>query len=259
MFTFSRKFLFSALIFTLLVAIALGGGWYWLHRGPQLDGLIREAFSNANKTSAYAQVVETEIVIEERHIRVVGEYFLDDVNKRFSSRATTTLTLPDGTSHTFSLNTITINEDMYTQVESQSPSLNLSVRSSQEWKHFTITSIPPEYREIATPRPPIDNLTLFRDDGAFLTLREGRKNETSDNGQLAHYVFGLSPVAFTEKSGPVSMIAERVGVHGTVEVWVRESDAHILSMRLSNEPYVSNTTFKYSGNLPLITPPDGSR
>jgi hypothetical protein len=238
----------------VVLASAFGGWWYWTHRGPQLDDLIREAIANAELTTAYSQEVVTETQIEDRHIRVAGTYVLDDTNNRYSSLATTELALPDGTVHSFDLHTIIIGEDMYTRVLSRSPALNLTVPSGGEWKRFKTTAIPPEYREIATPRPPIDNLTLLRKGGDYLTIKEGRRDEEREGEQLARYTFDLSSLAFTEKLGPVSMIAERVGVHGTVDVWVRKSDKQIRFIRLANHPYSSETKVTTSP-LPAIVEP----
>ncbi len=249
------KNIWAILTITILVlASGFAAWWYWTHRGPQLDDLIKEAFSSAELTTAYAQDVVTETNIEDRHIRVAGTYVLDDTNKRYSSNASTELTLPDGTVYSFSLQTITIGEDIYTRVESKSPALNLTVPASREWKQFKTNAIPTEYREIATPRPPIDNLTLFRKSGDYLTIKESRRDEERDREKLARYTFGLSSLAFTETTGPVSMIAERVGVHGTIDVWVSESDKHIRYIRLSNHPYSSETKVTTSP-LPVITAP----
>lgn len=241
-------------ILILVLAGGFGAWWYWNNRGPQLDDLIREAFANAELTTAYSQEVVTETDIEDRHIRVAGTYVLDEANKRYSSNASTELTLPDGIVYSFSLQTITIGDDMYTRVESQSTGLNLTVPASHEWKSFKTNAIPAEYREISTPRPPIDNLTLFRKSGDYLTIKEGRRHEERDGENLARYTFGLSSLAFTETTGPVSMIAERVGVHGTVDVWVRESDKQIRVIRLSNHPYSSETKVTTSP-LPAIVEP----
>jgi hypothetical protein len=242
-----------ALVF-IVVAIALGAWWYWIHRGPLLDELIRGAFANAELTNAYAQEVVTETDIEDRHISVSGEYVLDDANKSFSSRATTELTLPDGTVHSFNLSTVTLGEDMYTRVQSQSPTLNLTVPVSDEWKHFKTNAIPIEYRDVATPRPPIENLALFKKGSEYLSIKEGRRDEERDGEKLARYTFTLSSRAFIETMGPVSMIAERVGVHGTIDVWVRESDKQIRYIRLANPPYSSNTKISTSP-LPTIVAP----
>lgn len=250
-----RKHIWVALISTVLfLSLAFGGWWYWTHRGPQLDDLIREAFANAELTNAYAQEVVTETDIEDRHIRVAGTYVLDDTNKRYSSIATTELALPDGTVHSFDLHTVTIGDNMYTRVLSKSPALNLTVPASGEWKQFKTTAIPTEYREISTPRPPIDNLTLFRKNGEYLTIKEGRRDEEREGERLARYTFGLSSHAFTETTGPVSMITERVGVHGTIDVWVRESDKQIRHIRFVNNPYSSETKISTSP-LPAIVEP----
>lgn len=239
----------------LLLFLSAGGAWWYLNRAPQLDQLIRTAFDNAELVVSYAQEVETETIIDNRRIRVVGEYRLDDENKRYSSLATTTITLPEGASHSFTLHTITIGDQMYTQVVSHSTALNLSVPSSPEWKQFKINAIPTEYREIATPRPPLDNITLFKNGGAYFTIKDGRRDETVNGETIARYTFNLSSKAFTETTGPVSMIAERVGVHGTVDVWVHESTAQIRQVRFTNEPYVSTTVFSHVNALPEITSP----
>ncbi len=244
-------------VLAVLVLSILGGWWYWNNRGPQLDELVLTAFMNAELTSAYAQEVVTETDIEDRHIRVAGTYVLDDTNKHYSSLATTELALPDGTVHSFDLHTITIGDTMYTRVLSKSPALNLTVPASGEWKQFTTTAIPAEYREISTPRPPIDNLTLFKKNGEYLIIKDGRRDEERNGERLARYTFNLSSLAFTETTGPVSMIAERVGVHGTVDVWVRESDKHIRYIRLANHPYTSETKITTSP-LPPITAPSGA-
>lgn len=238
----------------VFLASALGGWWYWMHRGPQLDDLIRAAFANAELTTAYSQEVVTETSIEDRHIRIAGTYVLDDANKRYSSFANTELALPDGTVHSFDLHTITIGDTMYTRVLSKSPALNLTVPASGEWRQFKTNAIPTEYREISTPRPPIDNLTLFRKDGEYLVIKESRRDEEREGERLARYTFVLSSRAFTETMGPVSMIAERVGVHGDVDVWVRESDQHIRYIRLRSDPYSSETKITTSP-LPAITVP----
>lgn len=254
MFRFFKNIWLILIVAVIVLVSAFGAWWYWTHRSPQLDELILEAFANAELTTAYSQEVETETNIEDRHIRVIGAYVLDDANKRYSSQATTELTLPDGTVHTFNLHTVTIGDDMYTRVESQSAALNLTVPASREWKNFKTNAIPAEYRDIATPRPPIDNLTLFRKNGEYLTIKEGRRGEDHDGEHLARYSFGLSSLAFTETTGPVSMIAERVGVHGDIDVWVRESDKQIRYIRLSNHPYSSETKITTSP-LPVITVP----
>lgn len=240
---------------TLLAVLLGGASWWYFSRGPQLDQLAREAFRHAEETTSYGQKVTTETVVEDRKIRVEGTYLLDNVNKKFSSSAATSLTLPDGSTHSFDLQTITVGEDMYVNVESHSTALNLTVPAVGEWKQFKVSAIPPEYREIATPRPPIDNLTLFQNGGQFLDIREARNDNEKNGETLAHYTFGLSSRAFTEKTGPISMIAERVGVHGIVEIWVRESDAQIRYIRFSNDPYRSETAITHIGTLPKIEPP----
>jgi hypothetical protein len=125
---------------------------------------------------------------------------------------------------------------------------------SDEWKHFKTNAIPIEYRDVATPRPPIENLALFKKGSEYLSIKEGRRDEERDGEKLARYTFTLSSRAFIETMGPVSMIAERVGVHGTIDVWVRESDKQIRYIRLANPPYSSNTKISTSP-LPTIVAP----
>lgn len=243
------------LVGLVVLVVALGGWWYWTHRGPQLDSLAKKALENIETVTSYRQHVETETYIEDRHIKVVGDYTINETDKQFSSEAVTTLTLPDKTSHSFSLQTITLGDTLFAKVQSQSPALNLTVPSSPEWKSFNIQAIPDTYREIATPRPPMDNLALFKNAGTYLIIKESRVDEEKNGERLARYVFNLSSKAFTETTGPVSMIAERVGVHGTVEVWIRESDAQIRHLRYSNAPYISTTEFTQINAVPALASP----
>jgi|CXWL01.1.fsa_nt_gi hypothetical protein len=244
----------------LLGSLLLVGVLYYLRSSdtPPLDALMEKVLDQVAATHAYTQHVETDIDLEGRHMRVVGVYDIDASVGSFASHSTTTFSIPDAPpkerDHVFTLENISIGDDVYTKIQTNSKLLQSTIPHSLDWKHFRKNAIPPQFVNIATPEPILDNLSLFGAHGKYIALVKNYGEEERGGETLSHYTFKLSEHA-SGAGGAVGALAERLGESGAIDVWVNASGATLRYLEFRNGSYRSTTAISGINNLPPITPP----
>ncbi len=222
---------------------------------PRLDEPILRALEAVSTPVPYEQIVETSVEISGRRLQIEGSYYVDHDARTFDSIATTTLTLLNGEPvGTFSIANRVIGEDIFTLVRSGEGSLVDSVPAGL-WQHFRRGSIPAEFIDIATERPVLDNLVLFRGSGAYLTLIENHGVSRLNDTQLLKYTFRLSPIALDIPGGTMGAIVSRLGSEGTVQVWVNPINPQVHTVVLEAPSYRSTTTLQAIGEARTVQRP----
>lgn len=227
------------------------GIWYYLQPHELEDALLQKTFAGIASIATYTQSVETEINLSDRNLVVRGEYYLNGPENRFQSIATTTLRVPQGRKieeHSFTLQNISIGDDIYSKIETESPLLQETIPHSANWRHFTKGHIPDEFADIAVSGPILDNLLLFSQGGAFLVPRESYGEEMLGAERLARYSFTLSE-SVRRIGGTLGTLVGRIGESGRVDVWIDPSSATLRQAVFTGENYHSTTTFS-AMNIP---------
>ncbi|MFZ2555702.1 MAG: hypothetical protein WAZ27_03875 [Minisyncoccia bacterium] len=240
-----NRLILSGIILLIFGTTSIG---IWLYLVPPTvkdDALLKRMFEQVGLITSYAQSVETAITLSDRELMVRGEYYLNGPQNRFESIATTTLRIPEGKNveeHSFTLRNISINDDIYTKIETESPALKKTIPHSSEWRHFTKNQIPDAFADIAVSGPTLDNLLLFSGSGAYLELVEARGEEAVSDERLVHYRFRLSQ-SLPQLGGTLETLMGRIGRDGHVDVWIDPESAMVRHAAFVGENYHSTTTF----------------
>lgn len=228
--------------------------WLFFPREEVPDALLRNTFANAPVIHAYTQHVATETDIAERTLRVEGVYHINRTSSSFSSSATTTLTIPDGSEpQVFNLANVSVGEDVYVKVETADESLRSRIPHSPEWRHFNRLQIPDAFKDIAIAGPILDNMLLFSENGVFLRLVDNRGREDWGSESLARYSFTLKNTP-ESVGGTLRTLFDRIG-DGTVDIWVDPDRAEVRHMVVASDAYYSTTTFSNVNHTPDIAAP----
>jgi hypothetical protein len=236
---------------------AIAAFWLLSTRKEIPDELLRRALANIPTIQAYTQHVTTETDIAGRVLHVAGIYHIDRAHNRFSSSATTTLTIPDGSEpQIFNLANVSIGEDVYVKVETADESLRSRIPHSPEWKHFNRIQIPDALKDIAIAGPILDNLLLFSEGGMYLDLVDNRGKEDFQGENLARYSFTLGGTP-KDIGGTLQTLMGRIE-NGSVDIWVDPDSAQIRHMVIARAEYHSTTTFENINHIPDIAAPASS-
>jgi hypothetical protein len=244
----------------IMASVAMGGfgWWYYFSLPPELDAAFKQMLEDISAVRAYTQYVQTEIAMSDRHLRVVGTYYIDEIGNRFASSATTTLTMPDlppsEREHSFTLQNVSIGVNVYTRIETESELLKKTIPASPRWQRFQKDNIPSTFDNIAVPGPILDNLKLLGAGGTYLTLQGTPAIEKWNDELLTRYSFVLSDTAPKNSGGTLQALFERIG-DGTIDVWLDTETAVLKFMRFENDSYISTTTVHYEGAPPPIIAP----
>ncbi len=231
---------------TLVAATLIGVGYSYvlLTAPPKLDNRMLSALKAVQALGSYEMAVETRTRFSDRDMTVSGTYLLDLRNERYASLATTTLQIPNARgrieSHSFTLENISIGDDVYLRIDTESPLLRESIPYSAEWRQFTGGTIPAEFTDIAVHGPVLNNLALFSGNGKYLRLLEKPQEFVIEGVRLFRYRFELSDTASDVSGGTLRSLLNRIG-RGSVDVWLDETPA-VRVMTVHGENYVSTTT-----------------
>lgn len=248
----------SLVALAAVLAAGMITGGYYLYRVEQsgaFDNTLQTALQTVQSPHTYEVSVETSTNISGRTIDVLGLYRLDFDAKRFGAYATTTLTIPEEVpskrTHAFTLLNISIGDDVFVKIDTESPFLSTTIPHSPEWRHFSTDSIPPDFIDIAVVGPVIDNLALLGNEGEYLLLSSEPVSKTYLGADYRVYTFKLSQAASAVTGGTLEPLVSRIG-DGDVMLWIDETNS-IRLMTFSGENYVSTTTI-LSVNTPLYIP-----
>jgi hypothetical protein len=238
-----KKALFSFLFVALL--LVAGGLYFFLYAGAPKDPILRTAFQNAAKARSYEQYVDTSANVDNKSLRIIGFYLIDQPRNAYAFYSTTTVEIPGSKKPViFTLDNISIEKDVYTKVTTKGDNVPLSVPSSPFWLHFKANDIPKDYANIALSGPLLDYLKLFSGRGRFLSLIAKVGAERIDGATLLHYTFALSNSS-VGASGTLLSLIKRIGPTGTIDVWIDEKTKVITVLRFRNENYVATTTISH--------------
>jgi hypothetical protein len=231
---------------------SIGAYTYFSDRSQRI--LLDEVLAGVSSINSYTQAVETQTIISDRQVSVIGMYRNNHSTNEYASFATTTISSPETGPMTFSINNIALGGRVYVQVQSDFEGLVTTVPADGVWRVYEFGAIPTAFQSVAIPGPVLDNLLLLSDRGSFLTLIKALGTDTQDGVELAKYRFKASgekaPVA-----SPLTTLLERIGTDGHIDVWVHEPSKTVRMLVITNPPYFSTTTFSGINNPPAIDTP----
>jgi len=253
-------------IFLLFLFFLLGslGIFFYQWSGGSLfkDTFFKETIEKIDEIHSYVQHVESETTLTDRHIRVVGDYYINNPDEQYLSFSTTTLSINSVPSvlgegeHVFTLKNISLHDDVYINIETTSEFLLKTIPYTNAWEYFTSDAIPQKYTNIAFAGPVVDNLKLFSKTGKYVTVIEKRKDEVINEKKFTRYTLKLSDYAF-EKEGTdkLGTLVERIGRDGTIDIWIQKDTMTIQYIEFKNPPYKSKTTISSINSPPPVTAP----
>ncbi len=247
-----------ALASVLLVCTLLSA--YYLYPGNDggvTDARLQAALSAVQSPRTYEVIVETATDLSDRTINVLGLYRLDFETNRFGSYATTTLTIPTekpaNRSHAFTFINLSMANDIYVWINTNSAFLQKTIPHSGTWRHFQKDAVPTHFKDIAVSGPVLDNLALLGKDGSYLSLSGPPIERTYAGESFFVYEFTLSKEAARVVGGTLEPLMRRIGT-GHVFVWVDDT-SHVRMMTFSGENYSSTTTVLTVNNPVEINAP----
>lgn len=245
------------LVSIILIVFSCTSLFLWLSlvpKAPTEDTLLRRAYEQIATVRAYTQSVQTEVQLADRLLQVDGRYYHNGAESRFASIATTTLVILNGKKsekHSFTLQNISIYNDVYTKIDTESDILRSTIPHTPLWQHFKKDSIPEQFVNISVSGPVLDNLLLFNENGAFLDLVQSHGSSKWGDTSLEKYTLKLSNEAPMGVGGTLGTLLGRIGKDGHVEVWIESESAIIRYMVFTGENYVSTTSIS-AINTPYI-------
>ncbi len=238
----------------LVLSGFVAGGYFFLEYRFQssFDANLRRALKAVQKPHTYEVAVETSTALSGRYIDVLGLYRLDFDADRYASYATTTITNPQekppNNRQSFTLQNLSIGDDIFVKIETDSPQLKKTIPQSPQWQHFQSTTIPEQFKGIAIDGPVLDSLSLLSKRGAYLSLEGAPAMREFASSTFRVYMFKLSGKNPSSGGGTLQSLMGHIGT-GTVSIWLNESDSvHLIHMQ--GEGYSSTTTV-LSINIPL--------
>lgn len=239
----------SRFILALASVIAAGsliGGFFYFRadQSEVLDTQLQAALQAVQSHRMYEATVETATALSDRSIVVFGLYRLDFERNRFGTYATTTLTIPRNKAtertHNFTFRNLSIENDIYVHIDTQSALLRKTIPYGPEWHHFSADAVPAQFKDIAVFGPVLDNLALLAKNGAYLSL-SGEPSERMYGGELFRvYSFKLSEKAASASGGTLQSLIRRIGT-GDVHIWL-DTTPRVRLMTFRGDNYVSTTT-----------------
>ena len=169
--------------------------------------------------------------------------------------STTTIVIPElkNQSHSFTLQNISIGDDVYSKITTSSSLFQKTIPVSPNWRHFKENAIPAKLADIAVAGPILDNSLLFSQSGKYISF-VGKKRINLKGRPVDVYDFTLSGA---EKNVPLALdsLMKRIGAEGHITIFIDFETKSALFFTLGNSSYHSTTTL-ISLDTPLsITPP----
>lgn len=232
----TRTYIYSGVA---ILSVVGAGAFFWMTTRPEFDTDLQRAFAHASAIHAYTQEDITSTEISERLLRIEGIYRNDSRTGRYASIATTTIRIPEEGEHSFSLENISLGDDVYTRVSTDSPLLKQQLAFDAAWHRFRRDAIPAEFVNVAISGPIMDHLTLFSDGGNRLDIVDGPIADAED-ARMRVYSFRLAEDARSGAGGTLATLLERIG-GGSIRIWIDEEDA-IHRIAIDNGSFHSTTT-----------------
>lgn len=244
-----RSYLYAALGIIILITALFA---LWLYDHKNLDPQLLRAIDAVNDIYAYTQIDTTEVDVSGRRLTIEGVYENDAPNHRYTSSATTSVLIPNEGGHAFNLTNISIGDDVYTRISTESSLLRLQMPLEDRWHHFTKENIPASLHNVVVIGPIMDHILLFQDKGSLLT--PAGESETRNHDGVSYTVFPVQ-VATRDHAvgGTLATLLERIG-SGTVRVWVSNQDS-IDMITIENHDFRSTTTVTNRNSPRLVPPP----
>jgi hypothetical protein len=212
---------------------------FWQPAESSLDQELRGELIKIGQNRSYAMEVDTWVSVYDRNLSIVGRYLLDEPNRAYASYSTTTLEVPKtGEKHSFSLGIISLQDNSYLQLLTESPVLKKTLPLTS-WRYVPKETLETEFKGIASGGPILDTAKLFSDNLRYVVFRERREDSELNGNTFERYVFTLAePEA--KPGGTLQTLFERIGSGGTIEVWVQEHTPRLFVF--SGPSYYSTTT-----------------
>lgn len=253
-----KKFLLWLLLIAGAGVFLFLSFWQYLRPPAALelrDPLLSNALMKVKEMPSYAQEVRTEAIFPGRRLKIEGVYLVDRGQNRYSSVATTTVFTPKGGKESsFTLSNISIDNEVYTRIASDDPTIQASFGDSSMWNHFSSTAIPSRFAGVAIPGPVLDNLRILEDNGGYLSLIASSTREKKTG--FTRYLFELAPAHRGAPAGTLQALMGHIA-DGTIEMWV-DDDATVRMLAFSGPDYRSTTTVRSLGEDQHIGPPPAS-
>lgn len=242
-------------IYAILIVGLVVGSVYFAYETytKRVESLaLAELYASVDAATVYEQEVETSLRLGDRRIVVRGVYRNNLDEGLYASFATTTFTTPDAVPYTFALSNVSAGDRIFFRLERVSGEAPSTVPMGPEWHTFDASSIPPEYQGVAVSGPILDNLALFRNGGAAITLLRSYEDDMTFGEPLPRFEYSMAPRVDGESPALASIRSRLLG-EGTVSVWTNTSLTGIRHIVFTAPDYTSTTTIK-SVNIPLETP-----
>ncbi len=246
----------TALVASIVFVVTTTLLWLYLRPpGAAIDEHLKSAFTNVERVTSYNQNSQTEIDLSDRRLHIEGVYSLNGPRLEFASIATTSILIPtqNGTvTHSFTLENISIQDDLYTKIDTSSPLLRASIPHGP-WRHFKKNAVPTELKDIAVSGPILDTLLLFSSQGSYVSLITSHGDTMWNQEKMRRYTFKLSPEVRALHGGTLETLVGRIAT-GTVDIWIDREDT-IRHAVLNGDTYHSTTTFSHFNTPPIIVAP----
>ena len=229
---------------------------YWWFTRPKADPDLKKIYNWVASIHAYQEEELTTAAVDSRVLTIDGVYRVDEPHSLFAFTSTTTTRIAGAKKPIiFTLDDMSIKKDVYTRVEMlQTYGPQLSVPSGDVWRHFKSTNIPKAYANIAIAGPLVDNLKLFGNGGAYVTLVKKWGEAPIKKEDLKRYSFVLSPRASPKLGGTLGPLVQRITTSGQIDIWV-DSMSRIKYMHFKNTNYDATTTLSHFNETLSLTPP----
>jgi hypothetical protein len=233
------------------IALLAGGIGIFLSYAPRHDALFEAALLNTENVTSYTQDSKVRLLLEDRTLEVQGIYRVDRKG-RYASWATSTLFIPGEVPREFLLENVSFGEEVYMRLTTKDPYLEKSIAHSPEWRHFSRTTIPPQFVDIAVWGPIIDNLLLFSEEGAYLEMRNDPVLEKVGEQEFKRYDL-VRAKKFPTPGSTLAMLLERAD-GASITVWIDPGEARVHRLLITKEGYESDTLFLPFGEEPIVPP-----
>jgi len=241
-----NKFILLSIFFFFLMVLSFS--YYFYKNNTFIEGpdlILKKISQKSENIQIYSQHTDTETIVSNIKIKISGDYDINRKDNKFRSVATTSIILPEvknNKKHIFNVSNISLDENVYFKVQTDSDFIKARMPESNKWLHFKMGQIPEKFNNIATPGPVMDSLKIFSGNGKFLKIsKDYKKNYNKDTKEL-HYTLKLTNEAFGEKGQKIlGAITKRVGKKGFIDIWLEKDSLLVKKILMKNDKYTSNT------------------
>jgi hypothetical protein len=241
----------------LVILVVAFYGYKYSNIGSRLglDPVARGIMDQAGIVRSYQAKVVTRAELSDRVVEINGTYTVDTPRERYGAISTTSLTIPGvSESHVFTLENISIGENIYTRLQTNSPLIRQNMPETNGWRNFTSKTIPENFSGIAIRGSISDNLLLLSEQGKYLQFLINVGNDDSFGKTFFRYRFKLSSNSPPPNS-TLESIFNRITKDGTIDVWIDLDNKSLVALLFANDSYRSTTTIMHLLDVPEIIAP----